>query len=61
MKAFILPGILFIIGAGLIWLDLYTNGYNGTLTVLGGISGILMVISLPLQTLIAKWIKKWNG
>ncbi len=53
----ILPALLVGIAVSLIVFDFNTNGYNTELSWIG--SGIGFIgLCIPLQTVIAKWIKK---
>lgn len=58
MKILLLPLVLFIIATALICYDWNVNGYNGTLSVLGGVFGFGSVFCLPFETMYLKWRKK---
>lgn len=57
MKTLILSAILAIIATALICYDYNINGYNGTLTALGGVFGFGSVFCLPFETIYLKYIE----
>lgn len=58
MEKLILPAILVGIAVAFIVFDFNTNGYNTELSWIGSAIGFIG-LCLPLQTVIAIWIKKW--